>query len=179
VPAPFSCWVVTLLISLGALAGGGDRAPEYDIKAAYLFNLASFTEWPAQAFPSATAPFRVCVAVPDPFHGSLARTFDGERIAGHPAVVSTVRGTADLAGCHVLFVGADGDQTGSLLRAAADAPVLTVGETPTFLSRGGIVTFIIESGKVRFTVNERAAERGGLHLSSKVLQVAAHRVQEP
>jgi hypothetical protein len=65
-----------------------------------------------------------------------------------------------------------------LLRAVA-GPVLTVGETLPFERRGGIITFIIEAGKVRFDVNPRAAERAGLRLSSKVLQVAAHTIQLP
>lgn len=154
-----------------------DRAPEYNVKAAYLFNLANFTDWPASVFTAPTAPFKVCVAVPDPFRGALARAFADEQIGGHPAVVAPVRTVTNLDGCQMLFIGEDADGNGGLIRAAAAAPILTVGETGAFSRRGGIITFFLDAGKVRFEANPRAAERAGVHLSSKVLQVAAHRDQ--
>jgi hypothetical protein len=50
--------------------------------------------------------------------------------------------------------------------------VLTVGESPDFLTKGGMINFVLESGKVRFDVNVPAASARGLSLGSRLLRVA-------
>jgi hypothetical protein len=83
-----------------------------------------------------------------------------------------VHSPQDAARCHLLFIGRDADARGTLQAAAAAAPVLTVGESRAFESRGGIITFLSEAGRIRFNVQHSAAEKRGLTLSSKMLQVA-------
>jgi hypothetical protein len=102
----------------------------------------------------------------------LTDTFRGERIAGHPVVISIVRLPADVQKCHLLFIGTRADETGELQKAAAHEPILTVGESQTFEKRGGIVRFVAEANRIRFDVNQKAAAAANLRLSSKVLQVA-------
>ena len=145
---------------------------EYDVKAAYIFSLLPFTTWPASAFSSAAAPLTLCIAAPDPFGGALQRTFQNERVGSHPVVVTRVTTRDAARGCHVLFISAAADPDGSLERVVGTAPVLTIGETARFESRGGLVTFVIEQGRVRFDLNQTAAARVGIQFSSKVLQVA-------
>jgi hypothetical protein len=58
------------------------------------------------------------------------------------------------------------------VRAVDAAPVLTVGESPAFLRAGGIVSFAVEQGHVRFDVNRGAAEARGLKFSSQLLRLA-------
>ena len=50
--------------------------------------------------------------------------------------------------------------------------VLTVGEAPGFLRAGGIIGFVVENRRVRFDVNQGAAARARLRISSKLLSVA-------
>ena len=152
-------------------AAGRGQGLEYSVKAAFVFNLANFTNWPPAALPEST-PLRVCVAQPDPFSGSLNQVFRNERIAGHEVIVTSIRSADEVHGCNLLFIGSHADDAGSLQKAAADAPILTIGETPGFEGRGGVITFVIEEGRVRFDVNREAAAHAGIQLSSKVLQVA-------
>lgn len=154
-------------------AGAGAAQPlEYQVKAAYLFNLVNAAEWPASAFASPSAPFTVCVAEPSPFGAALDHTFANEHVGSHPIAVSFVAAPDQVASCHLLFVPRQADATGALQRAAAAGAILTVGESRTFESRGGMVTFVLDAGRVRFDVNQRQAVRTGLTLSSKVLRVA-------
>jgi hypothetical protein len=148
------------------------QASEYDVKAAYIFNLLPFTTWPPSAFRSPSAPLTICVAQPDPFGNALERTFQHEDVAAHPVVITHVSSVDELAGCHVLFLGAAADASGTLEAAAAKAPLLTIGEGPRFEGRGGMITFVVELGRVRFDVNKSAAGRANIQFSSKILQVA-------
>jgi hypothetical protein len=54
------------------------------------------------------------------------------------------------------------------------AHVLTVGDAPDFLARGGVVEFVREGNRVRFDVNIGEAQRAGLVVSSRLLRVARH-----
>jgi hypothetical protein len=77
----------------------------------------------------------------------------------------------DPSGCHVLFVP-EGVSAAPLLNEARMKPILTVGESDTFLRHGGIVNFIMEDGKVRFEISQDAASRAHLRISSRLLRLA-------
>ena len=47
---------------------------EYQVKAAYLFNLAKFVDWPPSA---GSGPLTICVARPDPFGTALLLASSG------------------------------------------------------------------------------------------------------
>ena len=145
---------------------------EYAVKAAYIFNLLPFTTWPPAAFQSATAPLTICVAQPNPFGDVLRQTFQNEHVGTHPVVVTPVASAAAIRDCHVLFIGAKADSDGALEHAASTGPVLTIGEAQQFAERGGMITFVMEYGRVRIDVSRSAAERVHIQFSSKILQVA-------
>jgi hypothetical protein len=73
--------------------------------------------------------------------------------------------------CQVVFAeGSTKDVTKTL--NGLGRGVLTVGEGGGFLRDGGIIAFVIENRRVRFDINQTAAERAALKLSSKFLSVA-------
>jgi len=147
-------------------------ALEYQVKAAFILNFISFTEWPPAALGNDGTPFRLCVAGDNPFGGSLEGTVGGEKVAGHMIQVERLSAAGEIRRCGALFVGRSSRQESELLRAAQSAPILTVGESSGFLDGGGIINFIVESGHVRFDINRQAAEQRGLKLSSRLLRLA-------
>lgn len=149
-----------------------DQSLEYRVKAAYIFNLVNFAQWPQTAFASPTTPLRVCIADPDPFGSLLAQTFAGEHVDSHPIVVDHPAAPAGWRQCQVVFVPDDGRAGETALRSVEGAPVLTIGQTPGFRRHGGMVTFVVDNGRVRFDVDATSATRAGIRLSSKVLQAA-------
>lgn len=159
-----SVWIITG----GVATAAQDVSLEYRVKAAYLLNFTDFVEWPAAAV-TGERPFTICVAQRNPFGSVLSSAVTGEQIAGRPLSSRVVQtGTAS---CQLLFVprGVSADR---YLKAVRGMPVLTVGEAPDFLTRGGIVNFVIQEGKVRFEINQEEAERAGLKVSSRLLRLA-------
>ena len=59
------------------------------------------------------------------------------------------------------------------LAAAQGRPVLTVTDSNTAAEGGGIMQFVIEGGHVRFDIDNAAAARNHLSISSKLLNLAA------
>lgn len=145
-----------------------DVSLEYQVKAAYLFNFTKFVQWPQGAM-RAGVPFTICVARRNPFGKALSTTIDGETVGGIGLEWRLVRN--GLNACRILFVPR-GVRAESYLRRLGDAPVLTVGESPDFLERGGIINFVLESGRVRFEISQSAAARVQLGISSRLLQLA-------
>jgi hypothetical protein len=145
---------------------------DYEVKAAYLYNFLSFVTWPPSFFDGPASPLRLCIAAPDPFGPVINDTMRGEQVEGRPIAVERLRGSEGAQRCHVLFVPAAAANGAELMRAVEGAPVLVVGETDEFLERGGVVRFFLDAGHVRFDISRTAAERRGLMLSSRLLQVA-------
>ena len=139
---------------------------EYRVKAAFLFNFAKFVEWPAAAD---AGPLQICVAGRNVFGEALVDTIRGENINGRPLAVRVI--LEPEPGCHIIFVPR-GAATTAYLRAAKSSPALTVGETPDFITQGGIVNFTQDGTSVRFEIDAEAAERAGLRISSRLLRLA-------
>lgn len=165
-------WLLTSILAAAVSAPIVAATGEYDVKAAYLYNFASFATWPASAFDGAAGPLRVCTVGPDMFGPVLADTLRDERIGSHPLVLVTAPPAGELRRCHILFIPARAANSDAILRAVAGAPVLTVGESDSFLRDGGVVRFVVENGRVRFDVNPAAVTTAGVTLNSRLLQVA-------
>src|ERR1700752_5138115 len=130
--------VLTLLLLASSVLYGQDVPLEYRVKAAYLFNFAKFIEWPTEP-----GPLTICVAGRNVFGDVLSDTVKGETINGRPIVVRVL--LEPEPGCHITFVPR-GAAAPAYLRAARSLPELTVGESPAFIARGGIVNFVVEGG---------------------------------
>src|SRR5687768_2381393 len=126
---------------------------EYQVKAVYLFNFAKFVDWPRQAFARPDTPFSVCLAG-DPFEGALEKTIQGETINGRPLAVRRLSAGENLSGCHMVYVGRSESQSApAILNAAAKEPILTVGETESFIDNGGMIRFVETGQRIRFEIN--------------------------
>lgn len=166
--------IVACFLTLAMTAAAQSaRAPEYQVKAAFLYNFAKFVEWPSPAFSGPATPFRFCVLGRDPFGDALSNIVQGKSISGHSILSMQVQSPAEVRSCHVLFLSqSDPETLKQGLDQLRDLPILTVGESADFLPLGGMINFVLEQDRVRFEINLAAAERHHLKLSSKLLAVA-------
>ena len=156
--------IVLLAIPLGAqVAPSG----EYKVKAAFLLNFFRYVEWPPSA--PAEGPMYICVAGRNPFGPLLAETVKGQTLNGRSLGARVI--LEPEANCHIVFVP-EGAATTAYLRRASGTPTLTVGEYPGFIEQGGMIAFFLNGGNVRFTINPAAAERAGLRISARLLELA-------
>ena len=170
---PVSLTLVLLLVVAESGLSNGQVASEYQVKAAYVYNFAKFVEWPAQDFPSATAPIRICVLNDPRFETELEHIVRAKTIAGHPVSVISVEDADQCRSCHVLFVNSSQKrQVHHIIQVLRDTNVLTVGETTGFVDEGGIINFVVQDERVTFEINRKAALQSGLRISSRLLSVA-------
>ncbi len=165
---------LTLLLGmLLPVAMSAQASEEYRLKAAFLYNLTKFVDWPSRAFQSATVPVSICILGRNPFETALNEAVAGKTIQDRPLSVRTLSNADDPCSCHVLFVSSsERKHFQTILATTAAAAVLTVGDADSFLASGGVVNLRLEGGKVRIQINPAAAEQHHLRISSKLLSLA-------
>lgn len=148
-------------------------APEYKIKAAFLFQFSRFVEWPAEAFASSDAPLVICVLGTNPFGSALHEIAAGELAYTHPLRVQNYEGVEDLGACHIVFVSGDKEEVARrALQRLSGKSVLTVSDSDNFTRRGGVIGLVTMNGKVTLQVNRGSADAAQLRISAKLLRVA-------
>ena len=161
-------WVAGASLAVVAGLAPASGLPEYQLKAAFLYNFANFTEWPA----SVGATVQLCVYGPDPF-GTFLDDLEGAKLGSRKIGVRRTNQFDALAGCNLVFVA--GPAVASLPRiveAARGKPLLTVVEGPELRRRGAAITLTVESERVAFEVDMPAVREANLTLSSKILRLA-------
>lgn len=154
-----------------AIFAQGDDLTEYHIKAAILYNIAKFVQWPAGQLGNTETPFHLCVIGTEPFI-SMRETLAGKQIKGHKVMVRQIDSVETASDCQMLFVSAaDSGATGPLPMNSGE-PILSVGETADFIDQGGIINLATINNKVRFEINLMAGERLGFRFSAQLLKLA-------
>lgn len=166
-----------LLISVFALRLSGlaqETAPEYQIKAAFLYNFAKFVEWPPQAFADAKSPIVIGVLGQNVFDNNLEKVIHGKTVNNRPFLFKEFHSVTEVTNCHILFISAsEKEKLPKILASLQGKSVLTVSEMDQFIASGGMINFVIEDQKVHFQINDEAAKKAGLKISSKLLSLAA------
>ena len=164
------CW---LIASSYRTAAQENAVGEYELKAAILYNLTNFVEWPASAYPDSNAPTLLCVLGRDPFGGALTSSIPKEGGKGRPVVVRRVQPGKEIRDCHVLYISSSERKTvGQIFSTLKGTNVLTVGEMSQFALNGGMIQFTLLDRQVQFDVNLDASSRGELKISSRLLALA-------
>jgi len=163
------------MASVAPLAGPAraevPSAPEYQLKAVFIYNFDQFVDWPDGAFPKADSPLVITVLGDNPFGTVLEQVTRGKQIRGHEIVVRYAQDVAKIGQTHVLFVGAPYNQNPSEVLQKLTG-VLTIGDTDNFTAAGGMIRFYSERSKLRFEINTRAADKAGIKVSAKLLHLA-------
>jgi YfiR/HmsC-like len=165
----YAAFALALVMQLSLHAAG--EPLEYQLKAAFLLNFTKFVEWPPSAFDATDSPIAICVLGSDPFGNSLDQIVAEEVVGGRRVIVRRIKRTPQGKLCQALFVSVPGKELPGILSGLGPG-VLTIGEGESFVRDGGMIAFVVENHRVRFGINETAAETAGLKLSSKLLSVA-------
>ncbi|HKQ39797.1 MAG TPA: YfiR family protein [Verrucomicrobiae bacterium] len=163
-----------MLLGVTPLAAAQPRfSTEYDIKAAVLFNLGQFVDWPANAFASAESPLIIGVVGQNPFGRSLDRAVEGEMIQKRRIVVKYSETVDAIGPCHILFISrSEARKLPEILKTLKGKNTLTVSDMGQFAQNGGMVNLVTAGDRVRMIVNAPQLEAAGLRASSKLLRIA-------
>jgi hypothetical protein len=163
--------VLCLLILAGvAQAGAGPFfAPERKLKAAYLYRVATFVDWPDAAFARAGTPLLVGVAGDDALAIEAGQFMAGRLVHGRPLEVRRVDPRALPPGLHVLYLAAS-PARGRLLEAVRSRPVLTICDGVP--GPGCVVRLVADDDHLRLRIDRLEAMAAQLRISARLLALA-------
>ncbi|MCV2355184.1 YfiR family protein [Paucibacter sp. B2R-40] len=153
---------------LALAAGAAPTLDDAQLKAAFIYRFAQFTQWP----PPPLREFTYCVAGNAGMHASLQALTS----KSHGEVSSRLRVLTDpqqAAQCQLLLLGFD--DRAELQRwqtALAAEPVLVVGDSAEAFRNGAVIALVAEPNGLAFRINHTEAKRRGLVLSSQMLKLA-------
>lgn len=168
-------WIAGVAIAalLPAYSLAAERVgAESGVKAALVYNLLLFVQWPEDKLPS-DGSLRLCIlastATEEAF-GGLA----GKTIHSRPLSIRRMSATGeDSNQCQAVWVEEGRNNAlGRLALAARGNGVLVMSEGPAALSLGAMVAVSNESGRMVFSVDNGAAKEARLTVSSKLLRLA-------
>jgi phosphohistidine swiveling domain-containing protein len=145
--------------------------PEYDLKAAFVYNFAVFTDWPSDtAYDGGT--LNICVnpysALRQPLVGLGDKLVKGRRVA-----IRSLTAQDNLRACHVVFVDSgDRDRWGQIKKSIGGTGVLTIADDEEIAHDGAVIALAMDNNRIVFDVDTRVARQAKLVLSSKLLRLA-------
>jgi len=171
-PVSVLLFILFTILAL-AMPAWAAETDNYQVKGAFLLSFAKFVEWPSESRVGTKSETRVCVLGNDKVTATLSQVLQGQSAGRRDVVVRRVDDLAGVAWCRIFFITKSAEMEPEVvLNSLGATSILTVGETTGFAANGGMVNFIGDQGKVRFEINEGAARRAGLKISSKLLRLA-------
>ena len=161
--------LILLLIAAGVVphaSAAAEKDLEAKVKAAYLFHLTKFVDWPALP-PN---EIRICILGSEAVGGMMGDI--ANRMVRNRPLKIEVDVITDPAQCQVMFIGRSEKRLSELVKRLHGANVLTVSDLEDFARRGGMVGFFADAGKLRLEINPENARAGNLRISAKLLELA-------
>jgi hypothetical protein len=168
-------WLIFGMLFWTAAAARGleQKLDEYQVKAAFVVNFASFVEWPASAFHGQQDPFTICVLGRDPFGHSLESLSEGKVIDGRPFAIRHVNDVEQVNGCQILFLSSSERlRFRSIMESLKASSVLPIGDTSDFITEGGVIGLRLENGRIRIQIRAQGAKEKNLRISAHLLSLA-------
>lgn len=146
-------------------ARAAPAAQESELQAVFVINFLRLTDWPAGTWGSPAAPLVLCVdATREPLLAALRHT-GIDVVKGRPLQLRSLRRQEATRDCHALFLDTADPQR-------AGTGQLSIGDAPGFAAAGGIIGLVRSDNRLRFEINQEAAQRAQLRLGSELLKLA-------
>lgn len=165
-----------LLATTGHATAVAEQGDENEVKAAVIYNLLLFVQWPAQSAPDGR--LKLCVLEDGALTGALRR-HESKAVQGQSLQILRI-GTAptDLDACAAVMVERGSPEIlGRLRLVARSRTLLILAEGASAVDRGAMIGIYGDGGRIGFDINLRAMKSSGLGASSKVLRLARNLIE--
>lgn len=167
---PAALLAALLLAMAGQTAVAAEHGDENEVKAAVIYNLLLFVQWPA---PHAPGKLKLCVFEDGALTAALRR-HEGKVVQGQSLQILRI-GSApkDLDACAAVLVEVGSSAVLARLRLVArERALLVMAEGAGTLDRGAMIGVYGDGGRIGFDINLHAMKSSGLGASSKILRLA-------
>ncbi len=193
VPTSLTIFIVIMaMVSLSLTSSGYTAsveqkiAPEYLIKAAYLYKFIFFVQWPEEKQPSQKQDeyFTIGILGDDPF-GVHFKPIAGKVVKAMNKKIAvkrlgSYRAGLDLKQCRLLYISpSEKNKIKRILDNTKGAAILTVSDIKGFVDLGGMINMVDNKGHIRWEINLASVRQQGLRVSSALIQSAVKVIRLP
>lgn len=144
---------------------------EQKIKAAYLYHLAQFIDWPESHALKTSPNINICSPGSSPFSNYL-QNLSQRKAKGREIHLRQVNKNSVDPACNIIFFDANNELSPKILESYAANGTITVGEQQAFIDHGGLIALPTVENHVRLLINFDKAKATGLYVSANLLEVA-------
>ena len=162
----------TLLAAMQTTASAAKMPDEDKVRAAFLYNFSKFIEWPQSSFTNTQGELVIGILGSDHLSDELI-PLEGRAVRNHPIKVIYYTSIAEITNCHLLYLGTtDSALIKTALKTLRDKPVVLVSDVENFARNNGIIQLVAVRGRLRFIINQNAAQTKELKINSQLLKLA-------
>ena len=172
----FTSLILALLLVTLPIYGDStqESTAEYKVKAALIYKLTKFIEWPKQAFEQPESPLEICILGSNPF-GSALNALEQRQAGDHP--ISIKHHFHDMeeikSTCHMLFINAAPKiALHKILNTLMHRPILTISDTKHFAEQGGTIQLVHQNQRIGLKINLNPAKHVGLKIAAPLLNLS-------
>ncbi len=169
----YTCLVLLVLSVLlpAELLSAGTVSPEYKLKAALIYKLTKFVEWPRSS--QEKKQFGICILGRNDF-GSALDALEARQVGNQPIHIQHFsQSEAVNSSCQILFVSESKRPfLKTILHSLAHLPILTIGDIDKFAEMGGMIELNRGHKRIGFRINLQQADRAGLKIAAPLLDLA-------
>lgn len=159
--------LASIALAFSANTGHAAGSDESEVKAAFVFNLLRYTQWPNDVLPEKEL-LRIChLGLSLPQEKALAK-LEAKSVSGHPVRLQAVRSLRGSHNCHAVVFGPYAAV--SALQEIQGYGVLTIGEEG-FVDHGGMIGLVTENDRVTLEFNLDSIRRAQLRIPAQVLNL--------
>ena len=158
-----------LAFVLATLSSKGQQADlESNLKAAFLYNFTRYIDWP----PDDETTFIIGIVGPSDLDDALKEIARNNTVDNKKIVIRRFDKPEQITPCQVLFISRRVKANLADILARTGRGELTVAEKEGAARNGIMFNFVLMGDKLKFEVNTKALNAGGLRVSSQLLRLA-------
>lgn len=154
--------LVASIVTCASPVAASEQADK--IKAVFLFKFFDYVTWPNKNLKSKT----LCTLGDIPFksHLNYIASTDNYKSVN----LRYLTNVKESENCHILYTQANSTRTNTALAGYND--LLVVGTTKDMLKSAASISMIEESGRIKIYINLKEAQKKGIRISSRLLDIA-------
>ncbi len=164
--------IFALHYGAGEALANTDEPTAAGVKAAAVYNLPLFVEWPEEKLLTEDPVFNICLLGKVSYQREL-RVLEELEIFQRPIQISSANSAEDYSSCALMVVGnVTSTELKTTLPLLDEINVLTVGDQTNGAENGLIINLRIDEGLLKIDVNIAAAQRAKIVIRSQLLGIA-------
>jgi len=151
------------------------QADESVVKAAFLEKFTRFIEWPEETGVSDTTQnFVIGIYGDNEWQNKIEKIFKSQnvKIKNKSVIFKYFEDVNNIEKTNLLLISSTKNELEQIVEITRYKPILTVSNSEGYAEKGVLINFLIEEGKVRFEINEKAVHESKLVMSYLLLRAA-------